>query len=240
MKIVIITAMPEETRAILEKAAQVEKTVQSHHSIWRFRAGGHDIILCESGMGSRNAGSAASAITSEKPDLMISAGFGGGVLPGLKVADVVMAEQLLFWTGVGLEQVPVPLYGLDSGCTSFLLRGSFVSCDSILNKKQLAELLPKSVKQPVVEMESTPVARVAFEHGISFLGIRAISDPWDEELSFSISEFCDDEMRIRAPRVFTTILRRPYIIPQLIRLARNSRKAAKSLGEAVEQLLRQL
>lgn len=121
-----------------------------------------------------------------------------------------------------------------------LLRGSFVSCDSILNKKQLAELLPKSVKQPVVEMESTPVARVAFEHGISFLGIRAISDPWDEELSFSISEFCDDEMRIRAPRVFTTILRRPYIIPQLIRLARNSRKAAKSLGEAVEQLLRQL
>jgi len=240
MKIGIITAMPEETRAILKKAVQVTKTRLDRHRIWHFGVGGHEITLFEAGMGSRNAGSAASAAASEKPDLMISAGFGGGVLPGLKIADVLVAEQLFAWTGTGLEQATVPLYELDNSRTSFLLRGSFVTCDSILNKRQLAELLPKSAKQPVVEMESAAVAGVAVEHGIPFLGIRAISDPWDEELGFSITEFCDDKMRIRALKVFATILRRPYIIPQLIRLARNSRMAAKGLGTAMHRLLQQL
>jgi adenosylhomocysteine nucleosidase len=110
----------------------------------------------------------------------------------------------------------------------------------ILNKHVLAQQLPGIAVNPVVEMESAAVARVAATHGIPLLAMRAISDPWDEELDFTIDEFCDETMRIRPVKVLATILRRPRIIPQLIRLAHTSRVAATGLANALERLLGQI
>ncbi|HEX9023040.1 MAG TPA: phosphorylase, partial [Geobacteraceae bacterium] len=119
-------------------------------------------------------------------------------------------------------------------------RGVFITSDAILNKQQLLAFLPHGINRPVLEMESAAVARVAAEHGIPFMGVRAVSDPWDEELGFSIDEFCDDAKRIRPIKVLATILRRPRIIPQLIRLGWNSHVAARGLATAMERLLQQL
>jgi adenosylhomocysteine nucleosidase len=238
MKISIITAMPEETRAVLGKTWPVEKAMHGDHSTYRCLVAGHDIILFEAGMGMPNAGWAASVLAADMPDLIVSAGFGGGVVPGLKVGDVVMAERVLHWTGAGFEQVQTRFYGQNPGDSASLLpRSCFITCDGIINKQRLIELLPSGVNLPVVEMESAAVARVAAERGIPFMGLRAISDSWNEELGFSIEEFCDDAMRIRPFKVAATLLRRPRIIPQLIRLAWNSHVAAKGLGAAIERLL---
>jgi adenosylhomocysteine nucleosidase len=238
MKIGILTAIPEETRAILRKAKGVEKSRRGQHNTYRCRIAGHDVTLFEAGMGMLNSGWAATAMTVEMPELMVSAGFGGGVLPGIKVGDVIRAERLLHWAGTGFEEVETSFYAPEN--VSMPLSGCFVTSDGILNKRHLVELLPNGINRPVVEMESAAVARVAAEHGIPFLGLRAISDPWDEELAFSIDEFCDESMRVRPRKVLATILHRPGIIPQLIRLALNSRKAARSLGRAMERLLQQL
>jgi adenosylhomocysteine nucleosidase len=238
MKIAIITAMPQESRAILKRAERIEKTPINGHRCCHCRIAGHDITLVEAGMGMLNAGWAASILAAELPDLLISAGFGGGVLPGLKVGDVVLAERVLHCTGNGFEQVAVNFHGQSGGNNPGLpLRGEFITSDGILNKHQLMVILPRDIHRPVVEMESAAVARVAAEHGIPFMGVRAISDPWDEELGFSIDEFCDDNKKIRPLKVLATILRRPRIIFQLIRLAWNSRVAASRLGAAVERLL---
>lgn len=238
MNIAIITAMPEESRTILKKGGQVEKFILGGRTACRCRIAGHDITLVESGMGMLNAGWAATALAAEAPDLLVSAGFGGGVLPGLKVGDTVVAERLLHWTGRAFEEVEARFCGpgvIDDAPS--MLRGCFITGDGILDKRQLAEILPNGVNRPVVEMESAAVARVAAEHGIPFLGVRAVSDPWNEELGFSINEFCDEGMRIRPLKVLATVIRRPRIIPQLLRLARNSRIAAKELGMTLERLL---
>lgn len=237
MKIGIITAMPEETRAILKKA-RIEKSVLGKRSCLRGRIGQHEILAIEAGMGMLNAGSAAAALATEGVELLISAGFGGGVLPGLLVGDVVLAQQVLHWTGSRFDPVEPIFYRGEIALA--MGRGCFITSDGILNKQDLARLLPSDVERPVVEMESAAVARVATEQGLPFLGIRAVSDPWDEELGFSINDFCDQQMRIRPLKVLATTLRHPAIIPQLIRLARNSRKAASSLGIAMEQLLADL
>ncbi|MBI2354070.1 MAG: phosphorylase [Deltaproteobacteria bacterium] len=238
MNIAIITAMPEESRAVLKRAGQVEKSIFGGRSAFRCRIAGHDITLVEAGMGMLNAGWAATALAAEAPDLLVSAGFGGGVLPGLKVGDTVTAERLLHWTGRDFEEVETGFCAVDDA--SAMLRGCFITSDGILDKRQVAESLPSGVNRPVVEMESAAVARVAAGCGIPFLGVRAVSDPWNEELGFSINEFCDEGMRIRPLKVLATILRRPGIIPQLIRLARNSRIAAKRLGAAIERLFQGL
>lgn len=241
MKIGIITAMPEETRAVLKAAEGRSRSLISGRRICRCRIADHDVVLVEAGMGLLNAGWAAMSLGCEAPDVLISAGFGGGVLPGLAVGEVVMAEQVLHWLGSGFEQVAVGFYGRNSVAEQLSLsRGTFITSDGILNKKAVASHLSGAVKNPLVEMESAAVARVAAEQRIPFLGLRVVSDPWNEELDFSIAEFCDDSLRIKPVKVLATILKRPRIIPQLIRLARNSRIAAQSLANAMERLLQHI
>jgi adenosylhomocysteine nucleosidase len=241
MKIGIITAMPEETAAVLKKAGCSAKNELKGRKIFHCDISGHKIVLIEAGMGMLNAGWAATVLAVEQSDLIISTGFGGAVLPGLSVGDIVAAQQLLHSSASGFEEIEVGIYGRNSIADSLgFNRGTFISCDAILDKKTLVKQLPDHVSNPVLEMESAAVARVAETQGIPFLGIRAISDPWDEELDFSINEFCDENMKIRIPKVLATIAKRPKIIPQLIRLARTSSVAAKSLAVAMERLLNKI
>lgn len=241
MKIAIITAMPEESEAALKAAGHRKKSLVSARKRYCTRIAGHDIVLIEGGMGMLNAGWAAMALATESPDLMISAGFGGAVLPGLPVGEVVMAEQVLRWEASGFEKIAVEFFGHNRVAPTLgLAQGAFISCSEILDKRALSARLPESAFNPIVEMETAAVARVAATHGIPFLGIRSVSDSGDMELNFSINEFCDDSMRIRPAKVLATILARPRIIPQLIRLARTSRVAAKSLARAMERLLREI
>jgi adenosylhomocysteine nucleosidase len=86
-------------------------------------------------------------------------------------------------------------------------------------------------------MERAAIALLAGESGIPFVGLRTVSDPVDEELGFALDEFCDKWMRIRIHKVLLTVARKPRIIPQLIRLARNSRVAAAGLSQAMERFL---
>ncbi|MDD2540615.1 MAG: phosphorylase [Desulfuromonadaceae bacterium] len=243
MKIAVITAMPEEFRAVyccLEPGTAMRlaglKAFRSHTC-------GHDVMLLESGMGFDNAAYAAEAVIREEcPELLISVGFCGGIDPALQTGDVVVAKQMVIVTGDGLEEVPVlfsttgPTFvARQAGARIF--GGMFASTPAIMSKTVLAGMLPTGSPTPVVEMESAAIAIIAVENRIPLLAVRSVSDPADEELGFSLDEFCDARMRIRPHRVLLTILRKPRIIPQLLRLARNSRIAANSLAAAMKKLL---
>jgi len=180
----------------------------------------------------------------QHPDLVISAGFCGGILEGLQVGDVVLATGLTIVSEGGLKDVAVTMAPVSQDFVSRQVAGGqrvfaglFATTTAIMPKTRLAALLPPDAPFPVVEMESAAIALVAGENGIPFVGLRTVSDPFDEELGFALDEFCDDRMRIRIPRVLLTVARKPRIIPQLIRLARNSRVAAASLSQAVERFL---
>ena len=245
MKIGIITAMPEETGAIIRALHQTQKNRTGGRTLLHAQFSGHEIVIAEAGMGFDNATAAARQLISElRPDLMVSAGFCGGIAAELRVGDVVLATGLALVSENGLQgvQVTIPpvsqvFVSRQAGEGQRVFAGLFATATAIMPKSRLADLLPADAPFPVVEMESGAIALLAGENGIPFAGIRTISDPFDEELGFALDEFCDDRMRIRIPRVLLTIARKPRIIPQLIRLARNSRIAAASLSQVVERFL---
>ena len=245
MKIGIITAMPEETAAIIRALGQTQKKISNSRTLYQAQMAGHEIVVAESGMGFVNATTAARQLISElRPDLVISAGFCGGIAEGLLVGDAVVATALTIVSEKGLQEVTVTIPSCSHDYVSRqaaegqrVYAGLFATTTAIMPKNRLAALLPADAPFPVVEMESAAIARLAGEKGIPFVGLRTVSDPSDEELGFSLDEFCDEQMRIRIPRVLLTIARKPRIIPQLIRLARNSRIAAASLSHAMERLL---
>ena len=245
MKIGIITAMPEETQAIIRALKQTQKMRMGGLAVQQAHVGEHELVVVEAGMGFANATTAARQLISElRPDLVVSTGFCGGISAELRVGDIVVATALTIVSENGLKDVPVTIAAVSRNFVSLqadeghrVFAGLFASTTTIMQKSRLAALLPPDAPISVVEMESAAIALVAGESGIPFVGFRTVSDPFGEELSFSLDEFCDDRMRIRIPKVLFTIARRPRIIPQLIRLARNSRVAAASLSQTVERFL---
>jgi adenosylhomocysteine nucleosidase len=248
MNIAIITAMPEETRACLKAAGPAEPRKIGNLTAFHCRTPQHDLLLVESGMGLKNAAAAAEALLGEsRPDLLISAGLCGALAPELRVGDVAVGTGLCVVAGGVVQQIPVEIAAAgrnfiarQSAAGARVFASLFACTPSIVAKRELAPLLPPGAPCPVVEMESGAIAMVAVENGIPFMGIRTVSDPADEELGFSLEEFTDSRLRIRPHKVALTILRKPWIIPQLIRLARNSRIAADSLSQAVAKLLASL
>jgi len=245
MKIGIITAMPGETRAIVRALGNTQKTSMEGLAVHHAQFSGHELMIVEAGMGFTNATTAARQLASElQPDLMVSTGFCGGISEELRVGDAVLATSLAIVSEYGLKEVLVTIPPVSSDFVSRqadegrrVFAGLFACTTTIMQKGRLAALLPPDAQFPVVEMESAAIALVAGENGIPFVGLRTVSDPLDEELGFSLDEFCDGRMRIRIPKVLLTIARKPRIIPQLVRLARNSRVAAAALSQAVERFL---
>lgn len=242
MKIAVITAMREEFTAVSRCLEPGTEAQQDGLRILRSRIAGHAVAVVESGMGGENATRAAQLLAGEeKPDLLISAGFCGAIRPGLETGDIVVAQHLLRATGNGFAEIPVALSGAGEAFIASqdkrTVGGTFVSTPVITSKKHLAALLPGRYPHPVAEMESGAIAVVAAEHNIPLLAIRAVSDSAAEELGFSLDEFCDPDLRrILTHKVLLTALRKPRIIPQLLRLASTSREASAALTSALTRL----
>jgi len=245
MKIAVITAMPEEYRAVAESLGTAAAAQVGTLRAGRFSLAGHEFLLVESGMGFHNAAKAAEMLVRDcQPDLLISAGFCGGIATELLAGDVVVAKEIIIANKDGFEEIPVQISPVgqnfvvrQAAAGSRVVGGTFVSTSTVTSKRRLAGMLPGCYHNPVVEMESGAVAIIAAENNIPLLAIRAVSDTADEELGFSLDEFCDPDMRrIRISKVLLTILRKPRIIPQLVRLSRSSSRAAESLTAALSRL----
>lgn len=245
MNIAIIVAMPEEFSAAAKCLGKGTPRSLGRLKAHTFSYAEHKILLVESGMGFNNAGGATEAIIRDTAtELLISAGFCGGIAAELQVGDVVVAKRMVIASESGLEELPLEtsatalnFIARQAAGSARIFGGTFASTAAITSKTKLARILSNEYPCPVVEMESAAIALVAAETRIPLIAIRSVSDPANEELGFSLEEFCDSNLRIRPSRVLLTILRKPRIIPQLIRLAGNSRIAAKSLTAALEKLL---
>ncbi len=236
----LVAAMPDEIRPLLRLAGPFTKEKKAGFTLYRFAIGAHRVILIESGIGPERAATAtAQLIALAAPAVLVNFGFGGAVTAGPGVGDIVVAERILFHRkglfseqpGLARELAEKAAGGVGHGNRA--LRGTFITAAEMLQKRVLTGLLPAGIIHPVVEMESAAVARIAAREGIPLIAIRAISDGAEEELGFSIDEFTDREMRIKVWKVLLAMGKKPRIVPQLVRLARNARLAGRNLAPAI-------
>jgi len=252
MRIGLAAAMPEECAPLLRRISGYATETIDRFPAFRFRVGRAEVCLVRSGMGPIRAAAAARAIMAAfRPEAVISFGLGGGVLPGPEIGDLVVAERLLWLRegrfseqpGLSVETAETIRQVLAAALpdTGKRLRlGTFITTTRIENKRELAGRLPAGVASPLLEMESCAVAEAAVEAGLPFMAVRAVSDDSGEEIGFDIAELCDADLNVRVGRVLLTLTRKPWILPQLLRLARNSRIAGERLADGVMALLTNL
>ncbi len=243
----LIAAMPEEIKPLLKKIGRFSKDRYAGFNLYRFSLGSRQFCLIESGMGARRAAAATRALIQTcSPDRIVSFGFAGAVTGGLTVGDVVIANRILDYENEGGSTHEGSADGAEPALTQPQLpdtgryraaSAAFITAQHILNKHEVADGLPSGSGEYVLDMETAAVVAEAREAGLSAMAIRAISDAADEELGFSIDEFTDETMTVRPWRVMTTIARKPWIIPQMIRLAGNVKRAGDTLSDALLDIL---
>lgn len=242
----LIAAMAEEIAPLLKTAERVEKVPAGRFTSYRVQLGDSTVWLVQSGMGEHHAAAAMEQLlATATPSVIISFGFGGAVLKGLHVGDVVIGVSSWRYSQSGFQLQPGGTHPCNEAVIAALARegsgrltvGEIITSTQILVKNDLAGKLPGGMSAPVLDMETAALAELAHRHGLPLIALRAISDDAGEELGFSLQEFTDEELNIRPGKVLATILRKPQIIPQLIRLARNSSLAGKKLALAVRETI---
>ena len=94
----LIAAMPEEVRPLIRSVEPVTREKLAGFNVYRFRASSKEIVLIGSGIGAARAAQATRLlIDAAAPGVLLNFGFGGAVLPGPSVGDIVVADRLLFF-----------------------------------------------------------------------------------------------------------------------------------------------
>jgi adenosylhomocysteine nucleosidase len=245
----LVAAMPEEFMPLLRMAGKYKRERIGGFDAYRFSFGDEKLLLVRSGMGLENAAAATEFLINDgKPGFLIHFGFCGGITTGLRMGDIVVAQRIL----TNREALFSPQSGIDEEGAKLLTRslsdtlaekdlsvcgGTFITVAGIRRKEEMSRLVPSWAKNPVLEMETAAVAMTAARKGIPLVAVRCVSDEAGEELGFSIGELTGDGMRIRIGRVLLTLTKKPWIIPQMMRLSRNSKTAGENLALAICAML---
>jgi adenosylhomocysteine nucleosidase len=92
----IVSAMHEELRALLPMLEQTERIVHAGRTFHVGRMAGRPVVLVLSGIGKVAAATTAALLLDEvEIERIVFTGAAGGLSPGVRVGDVVVARQLL-------------------------------------------------------------------------------------------------------------------------------------------------
>jgi adenosylhomocysteine nucleosidase len=242
----IIAAMPQERDAVLRLVRERKRTAIGHFRCDRFRVSERDCWLLTSGMGMVRARLAAEALfEAVNPRLLVSVGVAGAVERDLEIGDLVSCYQTCLLEKGGLSLLH-PLAELSDPVSQAIAdvldeRGARLFFGSAITTQgsQFTEKKYQNVKRPVLEMETIGIVQVAEAHGIPLLSMRAISDGPQAPIPFDLEAMVDEKDNLRMRKLFRTILGHPQMIPQLLRMGRNTKLAAQNAAIALVAALSQ-
>jgi nucleoside phosphorylase len=247
--VAFIAAMRQETRPLLRLVGPSRRDWIGRFPCFRFELHGRDCVLLETGVGIARATDGARALISLfRPCLAVSFGIAGAPRQGLAVGDVVAGRGVhrLVAGRAGHAQPLAALSEAVFGAAAEPLRpfGAKLSWGSMVTTPGDQALSADNavMENPVLEMESAGIADACAEAGVPLYAFRAISDSIEEPLPFSLSDYLDDRQQLMAGRLAAAVIRRPRLLPALLRLGRNARRAADNAAAvalaAVQELLR--
>lgn len=198
------------------------------------------VLVVETGVGQAKVANALDWLLAKpkfdgvpyEPRLLVFAGFAGALTDELHIGDVVLADEVVDLHGQSWRTTwPGPVSG-----TVPLRRGRSLTVDELTATPEDKRRLAGQHQALAVEMESAVFAARCTQAGIPFGCVRAISDEAATSLSPALVTMLSGGAA--SPwRVLLALARRPGMLPELLRLARDTKKAASQLGLVLGELL---
>ena len=221
-RIAILAPMPSEM-APLVRVLSLERSGDGVAVEYSGRTGGAEIVAARTGIGTKGAAEATERILGTgSVDHLLVVGIAGGVPPGTKVGDLVVPE-LVVNGATGSEHRPSPLGDIAP-------RGTLSTSDEFLvDEARLAEMADRGVV--AVDMETAAIGAVCEAQDCAWSVFRGISD-MAGETDDEVINLAHPDGSPNLPAAARYLLRRPWKLPGLTRLARDATAAAKSAAEA--------
>lgn len=180
------------------------------------------LIAVAGGIGATHAEAAArAAMENYHPQILVSAGLAGALIRSLKVGSIVTPNVIV--DAATRTEYRCNVGGAVVGGGVLVTSGEVVGAEA---KSALVERFHGLV----VDMEAAGVARVAQEFNVGFRCVKAISDEFDFAMP-PLSRFVDEQGNFKTGKFVTWAALRPQQWAGVLRLARNSSRAARALSQ---------
>ena len=206
-KVLVCFAVKEEARAFKKLAA---------------KRGNLKVILV--GMGKRNAERAIrAALAKERPQLVLTCGFAGGLRPDLVMGTVVFAAD--------------PETGLESALLAAGAKKAHFHCaEGVAATAEQKRALREATAADAVEMESRVICAVCREQRIPSATVRVILDTANEDLPLDFSQLMTADQKLSYGKLAVALAKSPGKVGGLLRLQKQTRAAAGSLAEILARV----
>ena len=220
-KIAVVAALERELRPLVH--SWPARTVAHDGRDFNIYESDYAAVIC-GGIGPEAARRAAEAVIANySPELLISAGVAGSLVPELKVGETIFPATVVDVQDGSRHQTAIQ----GSPVANTALGRTVLACFPEIAGAEQKQKLAKSYGAHAVDMESAAVARAAQAHHLRFLAIKAISDDLDFEMPEMSRFIRDGQFRTAAFVLHFGI--RPWHWLRIFRLARNTRIASENL-----------
>jgi len=224
----IVVALPEELTTLTSKKIDKGRCL--------FMA--DKLLVAYSGAGHVNAQSAAEMLVAKGASRLISWGCAAALSASLRPGDLILADKLI---DAGNVEIAVnadwPVHTKNSLANHVVVHSGCLAestriVSSCNDKKQLQSI----TGAVALDMESIAIARVAKQHTIAFLAIRAIADPVNMDLPQAINYSLNAQGDVVLGKLLLFLFLHPAELPGLIKLGLHFNAAKKTLKSVARHL----
>ena len=243
--IAILVAVKQELRPILRRADAPHIVRQEHLDFYEGTLNDQPVALLALGVGKECARIAAEmTIKCYRPDLIISAGFGGALQNDVRAGDIVIGTEVLdLYADDGKDvrwRCAHRLSRHDEVAGEFRLhRGRILTADEMVLRAKNKMRLGQATGALAVDMETSAVAAVCATHNTDMLAVRCITDNDHENLPREFNDFFIVG-QLKPSRIFSACTRRPRLLADLARMGYRAKSSGQNLARFLEWAVAQL
>ncbi len=226
----IVVALPEEL------ATLTSKKISKGHCVFI----ADKILVAFSGTGPINARLAAELLVAKGVGRLTSWGCAAALSASLKPGDLVLADKLIDSGNIEMAVNPDWHGDTKNKLAKFMVihSGALAESISIVSSSTDKKQLHSITGAVALDMESIAIAKVARQHVLPFIAIRAIVDPVMMNLPLAINYSLNNSGDIMLGKLLLYLLLHPAELPGLIQLGLHFYAAKKSLKLAASLLSR--
>ena len=206
-------------------------------SVFEATMGAAQVCVALAGAGAPDAGRVQNLTAQFAPTLGIVTGVAAGLKPEWRTGDLLVAEA-----------VSSPRGGEKILCDPNLLALA-VQCGAkraatLVTLPHIARTLEEKVRLSgfgeAADMESLPLVKHWSSCGIPALALRVILDPVEMPMTCDFEAAMDAHGQVRITAILAQLARRPQLLPDFLRLARQSRRDLRILADFLDRFVENL
>ena len=203
-------------------------------NIYLMRTGNTEVYAVMTGIGMRSVRSNLQNLFAGSVDLCIASGLAGGLRKQYPAGSILVAKAVTSGPDQAINS-DKSLVQRANECGAAVVDFFFTSgvvMNSQTEKARIGEIAG------AVEMESFQIFRQASEYSVPVVAVRAISDSVDTTLPVDLNRIIDRRGQIGWPLALYEIAKTPTRLPQLVRFALESARAARNLAYFLDRYVK--